>query len=431
MGMTSHDQADSGGDWRMQLSEMRTVAGLRADAPAREAAERLTDRALIAAAQNPDHSEAGRAAAAEAARARNVTVTPWRLRVPGFIKPADVAKGPRLFFGWGRALRHGAGMLAMLALAGMFVAAGFSVTATDELRVITHERGVPGAEALTENGFTWSAEASAPLREAFAGEPAFERAYLAERIGLGLAGVFGAFAVVWFGATWLRRKPARVLLLRKFNVRALSSPLTRMISRELRPFGHVATLSDKHIRRDHWGWLHQLVLSVGNPLALIVLIISTPVRFVWRLFDRSAMGPATVLNARDYRNLAKRLRDRMGLNLQVALVAKEAFMVRTSDGWWRLVAQLLMDSADAIVVDLSQVSAGVEWELDVIQTQKLEARCVFVALWGKAEEAGEHLRARGIDAPLFHYAPDGEIQNRAAFRTAMLGAVRATHAASA
>lgn len=429
--MDTPDQAAGGGDWRMQLSEMRTVGGLRAKAPAREAAERLTDRALIAAAQNPDHSEAGRAAAAAAARARNVTVTPWRLRVPGFIEPADLAMGQRLFFGWGRALRHGAGMLAMLALAGVFVAAGFAVTATDELRALAEARGVAGVEALSEDGFIWSAEASAPLREAFAGEPAFERAYLAERIGLGLTGVFGAFAAVWFVVTWLRRKPARVLLLRKFNVKALSSPLTRMISRELRPFGHVATLSDKHIRRDYWGWLHQLVLSVGNPLALILLIITTPIRFAWRLFDRSAMGPATVLNARDYRNLAKRLRDRMGLNLQVALVAKEAFMVRTSDGWWRLVAQLLMDSADAIVVDLSQVSAGTEWELDIIQTQKLEARCVFVALWGKAQEASQHLRARAIDAPLFHYAPDGEIQDRAAFRAAMLGAVRATHAVAA
>jgi len=429
--MDTPDQAESGGDWRMQLSEMRTVAGLRAEAPAREAAERLTDRALIAAAQNPDHSEAGRAAAADAARARNITVTPWRLRVPGFIKPADLAKGARLFFGWGRALRHGAGMVTVLALAGMFIAAGFSVTATDELRALAEARGVAGGEALSEDGFTWSAETSAPLREAFAAEPAFARAHVAERIGLGLAGVFGAFAVVWLIATWLRRKPARVLLLRKFNVRALSSPLTRMIRRELRPFGHVATLSDKHIRRDHWGWLHQLFLSVSNPLALVLLVITTPIRFVWRLFDRSAMGPATVLSARDYRNLARRLRDRMGLNLQVALVSKEAFMVRTSDRWWRLVAQLLMDSADAIVIDLSQVSTGTEWELDVIQAQKLEARCVFVALWGKADEAADHLRARGIAAPLFHYAPDGEIQSRAAFRAAMLGAVRATHGVAA
>lgn len=428
--MKSLDQADSGGDWRVQLKQMRTVAALRAGAPPSDAAERLTDRALIAAAQNPDHSESGRAAAADAARARNVTISPWRLRAPGFIKAADLAKGDKLFFGWGRMLRQGAGMLAMLALAGVVVAAGFVVTATDEVREVAEARGVAGLDTLDGAGFTWGDEANAPLRAALAGEPAFERAYLAERIGLGLTGVFGFFAAIWFVATWLRRKPARVLLLRKFNVRALSSPLTRMIASDLRPFGHIATLSDKHIRRDRWGWLHHLLFSLGNPLALIVLIITTPIRFVWRLFDRSAMGPATVLTARDYRNLARRLRDRTGLNLQVALVSKEAFMVRTSDAWWRLVAQLLMDSADVIVVDLSQVSAGTEWELDVIQAQKLEARCVFVSLWGKAEEAEAHLRARGMTAPVYHYAPDGEIQRRPAFRAAMLAAVRATHGAA-
>ncbi|HRE45325.1 MAG TPA: hypothetical protein PKY87_15320, partial [Terricaulis sp.] len=86
----------------MQLKDMRTAPALRADDPSREAAERLPDRVLIAAAQNPDHSDAGRAAAAAEARARNVSVTPWRLRVPGFLSAADLAKGERLFFGWGR-----------------------------------------------------------------------------------------------------------------------------------------------------------------------------------------------------------------------------------------------------------------------------------------------------------------------------------------
>lgn len=428
--MKSPDQADSGGDWRVQLQDMRTVGALRAETPAAEAVERLSDRALKAAAQNPDHSEAGRAAAADAARARNVSVTSWRLRVPGFIKPADLQKGEKLFFGWGTRLRQRAGLGVWLALLGVIIAAGVAVPATESALAIAEARGAAGASALAGGDFFWTDESSAPLRALLAGEPDFERAYLAEQIGVGLAGVFGVLLLVWLAATWLRRKPARVLLLRKFNVRALAEPLSRMIAHELRPFGHVATLSDKHIRRDNWGWLQHLALSIGNPLALIILIITTPVRFVWRLFDRSAMGPAVVLNARDYRNLARRLRDRMGLNLQVALVSKEAFMVRTSDRWWRLVAHMLMESSDAIVVDLSQISAGTEWELDMIQQQGLAACCVFVALWGRLEEAEAHLRARGIDAIVHHYAPDGEMQRRALFRAAMLAAMRAKHGAA-
>jgi hypothetical protein len=108
-------------------------------------------------------------------------------------------------------------------------------------------------------------------------------------------------------------------------------------------------------------------------------------------------------------------------------VSKEAFLVRTSDAWWRMVARLLMDSSDVIVVDLSQVTEGTAWELDAIQQEDALARCVFVAIWGKLEAAGASLRARGIDAPIHAYAPDGEMQRRAPFRAAMLGAMRATH----
>ena len=381
--MKRPDQAESGSNWRVQLRDMRTVSALRAPAPSAEAAERLSDRALCAAAQNPDHSEAGRQAAAGAARARNVSLTPWRLKVPGFIKAGDLAKGERLFFGWGRRIRVWSGAAIYFALLALVAAAGLA--------------NAQGEAALSDDA--------------------------ASILGLALFTPF----FVWFLATVFRRKPARVLLLRKFNVRALSEPLSRMLARELRPYGHVATLSDKHIRRDAFGWVHGAILSLSNPIALVWFVLGLPIRFVWRLFDRSAMGPAVVLNARDYRNLARRLRDRIGLNAQVALVSKEAFMVRTSDGWWRMSAQLLMDSSDVIVVDLSHVTAGTAWELDVIQAAKDTPRCVFVALWGKLEAAEAELRARGIEAIVHHYAPDGEIQRRPAFRAAMLAAMRATH----
>jgi hypothetical protein len=250
----------------------------------------------------------------------------------------------------------------------------------------------------------------------------------AEEIGISIGMAVLPLILIWFFASILRRKPARLLLLRKFNNRDLAEPLERMIAHELRAYGHVASLSDKFIRRDYFGWVQMALLSITNPLAAIWFVVGLPVRFVWRLFDRSAMGPATVTNARDYRNLARRLRDRIGLNAQIALVSKEAFLVRTSDAWWKMVVRLLMDSCDAIVVDLSQVTAGTAWELDVIADESAAKRCVFVALWGKLEEAEAALAVRGIQATVHHYAPDGEIQRRRPFRAAMLDAMRATHA---
>jgi hypothetical protein len=414
MGMKSGDQAESGGDWRVQARDMRTVPALRAAAPPAEAAERLSDRALSAAAQNPDHSEAGRRAAAEAARARHVAITPWRLKVPGFIRPSDLAKGQRLFFGWGRRVRVWSGFAVLAMFAALLALAAWQI-GVDEARI---------AEVTAQMDRCVSAGQCTPQ------EAAAQIAALPEvtpPAAIPLAILWMLALIVWALATVLRRKPARVLLLRKFNKRALSEPLSRMLAQELRPYGHIATLSDKHIRRDAFGWVGGAILSLSNPLAFAWFVLGLPVRFVWRLFDRSGMGPAVVLTARDYRNLARRLRDRLGLNAQVALVSKEAFMVRTSDAWWRMTVQLLMDSSDVIVVDLSHVTAGTAWELDVIQAANVVPRCVFVALWGKLEEAEAELRARGVTAPVHHYAPDGEIQRRPAFRSAMLAAMRAAH----
>lgn len=386
MSMSSSDQAGRMDDWRMQLRDMRTQSALKSADPAPDDVRRLSDRALRAAAHNPDHSEAARAEAQAELRARNLTAEPWRLAVPSFIRPADLARGDKLFFGWGRALRVWSGRLIFLALVAILALAALAETQPQLL---------------------------SPAR--------------AEAIGATIGAGVLPLILVWFLASAFRRKPARVLLLRKFNNRDLAEPLERMIAHELRPYGHVASLSDKFIRRDNFGWLQTALLSLGNPLAAAWFVIGLPIRFVWRLFDRSAMGPAVVMNARDYRNLAARLRDRIGLNAQVALVSKEAFLVRTSDAWWRMVVRLLMDSADAIVVDLSQVTAGTAWELDVIAQEGAAGRCVFVALWGKLEEAEAALAARGIAAPVHHYAPDGEMQRRRSFRAAVLAAMRVTH----
>lgn len=396
--MNPADQADTGGDWRMQLRDMRTLSDLRADTPQIDALRRLSDRALRAAAINPDHSEAARQAADEELRARNAGAGRWRIAVTGFIRPRDLERrGDKLFFGWGRATRLWSGR-AIYAVFAMVVALAFL----------------------------------SPQGAVEIGDPAFTFNILGAELDSELVfGVIGAAALsaifIWFVSSALRRHPARVLLLRKFNVRAVSMPLGRVIAHELRPYGHVASLSDKHIRRDMFGWVQMALLSLSNPLAAIWFVVGLPIRFAWRLFDRSAMGPAVVLNARDYRNLARRLRDRIGLNVQVAMVAKEAFLVRTADTWWRLVVRLLMDSSDVIVVDLSQVSEGTAWELDVIRDENAGARCVFVSIWGRAAEAEAALRERGFPHDCFYYAPDGEMQRRGQFRVAMLAAMRATH----
>jgi hypothetical protein len=390
--MVASDQADSGDaqGWRVQLKDMSTIGALRAGSPG-DAAARLSDRGLRAAAVNPDHSEAGRAAAEVALRARNLAAEPWRLTVPGFIKPADLANGERLFFGWGWAVRRWSGR----AIAAVVVA-------------------LIALALLAKRPQGWLDVANTP------GDTSVH-VVIPDALAAAIALAVLVPPLIWLFATGLRRKPARVLVLRNSSERALTAPLARMMAQELRPYGHLVSVSERNTRRDLFGWVQPSLLNLSNPLAAIWFVVGAPVRFLVRPFDRSAMGPATVLNARDYRNLARRLRDRIGLNLQVALTGKEALPVRTSDAWRPLTTQLLAASADAIVVDLPD---SAEW-LDAIPVENAIARCVFVSLWGRLEAAEALLQARGLSAPCFHYAPDGEMQRRAQFRAAMLTAMRA------
>lgn len=279
MGMESSDQAGLGGHWRVLLGDMRTIGALRAASPEAGAAERLTDRALAAAAHNPDHGEAGRAAALAELSRRGVAAPPWRFAVPTFLQA--------------RALAHG-------------------------------------------------------------------RLY----------------------ARWRPWPAARIAVLHAAAPEAFCDAHDRMLRRELGAYGHVVCLEPK---------------------------------------------PADIRSSASYRALAQSLGSRFGLALRGALSGP----VRTlgaSPAWRALTLRLLTDSADAIVVDLS---SDAEASIAEVCAEAPPARCVFVAIWGKLDEAQSALTQAGLANACFHYAPDGEIQQRAAFRAAMLDAMRATHDVSA
>jgi hypothetical protein len=179
----------------MQLEDMRTISVLRSAAPAPEAIARLPDRVLRAAVQNPDHSEAGRAAAAEVLRARGVTVAPWSIAAPGFIRSDDLRRGDAPFFGAGRAVRSVVGAATLVAAAALIAA----VAAPKIFEIIK-----PNAALIA-------------------------------------AGAVVVLAALWFLTGLARLHPARLCCVGQqsgFGGR-------RMLARELRVYGHVITLSAK------------------------------------------------------------------------------------------------------------------------------------------------------------------------------------------
>ncbi|MEM8921829.1 MAG: hypothetical protein AAGB25_10675, partial [Pseudomonadota bacterium] len=287
------------------------------------------------------------------------------------------------FFGVSRQIRKWSGVLALLCFIGAFVAVGFS----EELKAPALEQGLEAglitqaeynqrARGVTDEEFDAARAAGVEMSSAFSSDVLFEELLLpkvrdtpagrnqalAQSITWVVISGLVLFTLVWLASSALRRQPARLLLLRKFNDKELAKSMEHVITDELRPFGHIVTLSDKHIRRARFAWLTYLIPT--NFLSLALIFIWLPLRLILRQFNRSKHGAAFVGNARDYRNLAKRLRDRMALNMEVALTSKEAFIVRTDDDWWKLVVSLLMNSADVMVVDLSNVTQGTQWELE-------------------------------------------------------------------
>lgn len=343
--MKSSDQADSGGDWRVQLQDMRTISALRAGSPHPDEVERLSDRALRAAALNPDHSEEARAAAAEALRARRLSAEPWRVRVPSFLSAKALEKGDALFFGFWPAVWKWLGRAVTL---GFYVALGWALLAKLSPEAAPQFDVLLGASALL----------------------------LLLLFGAMLAGVLRDL---------LRPKPARVTLVRALDGEVDEIAARKFSARELRSYGHVLSMAGR------------------------------------------ANG-ATIKSAADYRARALEMGNRIGLNLTNMGTRRETLALSATDQWRPLVLNLLLDSSDAIVVDLSD---GGSWALAAIQTEGAASRCVFVALWGRLEEAEAALRAAGIAQRVFPYAPDGEMQRRPLFRAAMLEAMRATHAADA
>ena len=80
--------------------------------------------------------------------------------------------------------------------------------------------------------------------------------------------------LVWFLSSLFRSQPARVLVFSKFNDRKLASSMGSLIQRQLRPFGHVITLSDRHFRRSMWEMVGRMVPA--NFLHAFIIVAWAP-----------------------------------------------------------------------------------------------------------------------------------------------------------
>jgi hypothetical protein len=144
-----------------------------------------------------------------------------------------------------------------------------------------------------------------------------------------------------FSLGW--RTPGRILVFRPFHHQPASKALSRVIQREVAPFGHVYTLSDPHIRKQ----------QLRKP--------------------------------RDLERIPALIGSRMRRNLNWVLGRSRVFPLTCTDSIWRQCVEALVKKVDAIVIDLTDRSDNVEWEIALCRTESALSRVVFVV---RAEEEG-------------------------------------------
>ena len=187
--------------------------------------------------------------------------------------------------------------------------------------------------------------------------------------------------VLWATAVLSWTRPSRIVLLRPFQSRQVSRGLKRFARKNLAFVGHTFALSDCHVKESF--------LSLVNwwiPRSLLDLVL-IPLFFIPAF--RQLLRWVHVRNARSYGFLVTRLSRRRTLNMFWLHSWNKMLRVKCADTWWRQTVDLLMYASQLIVVDVSLVKSGSEWELEKINTRDLEGKAVFIVSEHKVDYARE------------------------------------------
>ncbi len=441
-------------EYKSRLKAWRTLGFLKSEEPltnkGREKLHRLSNLQLAAAARNNNHSEQGRRSAEERLLQMGGQLSDADIIVPGFVKTADLSRLKKRFFGTPRNIRVWSGWLSFLWFACAFAAIAYSSEMETDALIEAKDAGIISIEDfynsdrdLTDEEFEEAYATGAMRINAFQSQnalrdwllvqaevtPTGQKMKFYEGVGSTFIILLMISVLLWFLFAVFRGQPARILLLRKFNDKKVSKSLSHVITSQIAPFGHTTTLSDKFFKKSAWSWLWEMIPRHW------ALIIITPVWMVFRLFfrqfNRAKWGPVWVGSARNYRHLAKRLRDRIPLNFIVSCSSsKEAFMVRTHDDWWQEVIKMIMNSSDVIVVDLSNVTSGTEWELERLDATGMWERAIFISNVENVVQALESISSYSWQdkVRLYNYDKVGEFDRdeKAQFREDMLSKISQT-----
>jgi hypothetical protein len=231
---------------------------------------------------------------------------------------------------------------------------------------------------------------------------------LISNVGLLIIDVY--FGILIWSSVLHRKRDMRILLLRPFGERRMSKALRAFVPKNIGTMGHIYTLSDRNYR----------------PSVIFRLLAWTPVPYfdvvvkcVLSPLFRDSVRIASIWSERKFRKLESFLLQQLLPSQLSFLNGEQAFNIRSSDAWWKLSIQMLMQSCEVIVVDLSKVKQGTDWELNEIRTRLLLSKCVFVISEDTAQQANsivEHYYGPNDMPPVFVYRANGQMFDPANFQ---------------
>ena len=208
----------------------------------------------------------------------------------------------------------------------------------------------------------------------------------------------------------LWQDPLRILLLRPFDQRNVTRSLKKFICRNLSGWGHVLTLTDRHINESYF----KNSTRFFSPRRLIYEVL------IFFLFPLVRL-PGILIIVRKEKHLARlaaALNNRYNLNcFSLSDIIRK---VRSTDALWQRVALFLISNTDLIIIDITVVKEGTIWEVERIVSNGLLSKCLLIAEQGKDNGLAVLMPIVGtMSRPVFFYEKGGIVPAPKEFEAAV------------
>ena len=386
----------------------------------RKRARSLGDDELLGAWHQADHTKKAREVIAEELRARGLSdaqIADWRppaaqltvhLPMKG-IDPDRYFRTIRIRQGLFQVYRASTVVLLILSTVAFALTSGPHVNAPALQVGPALPIGVPTTQGAAPAHTTSAGQDTA--NSPTARQTGTAKEMLTAPLSACLATAFLMLPIIGLGGV-LGRNRVRILLLRPFAHPRITLALKRVVTRDLGPVGPVFTLSDRNLKPN-------FLLTIAGYLSWIPLLLVGPL-------VRPSYMLARVWAEGRYLDLVNHLTAKFRLGAMSFVIGNQAFSLRSTDAWWQSVMDMLMNSSEIIVMDVTHVGKGSAWEIHALERWGLLGKCIFLV-----EEQGlqdgkiaiEELLPRALQPELLIYNQKGIFGDPAQLRSVLERAV--------